>query len=64
MPGIFNDEGCNIEPIWPYRYATNRICSADRAFRSLKWPALLRRERLATKQMRFADTATMILDRP
>jgi len=64
MPGIFDDEGREAEPIWLNPFGTWPIWPLHSVAHGLKWPALRRHSRLASSQMGHADTTTMILNRP
>jgi len=64
MPGIFDDEGRETDPIWSNPFRTRPIWPLDSVAQGLKWLALRRLSRLASGQMGHADATTMILNRP
>jgi len=64
MPGIFDDEQRETEPIWSNPAGTRIIWPLDVVAKGLKWPTLRRLSRLASRQMSHASTATMNLNRP
>ncbi len=64
MPGIFDDEQGNADPILANPHGTLQILPLDIVANSLKWPALRRFPRLAKGKICDAGATTMILNRP
>ena len=64
MQGIFNDEGGDSGQIRTYPFGTPPISPLDSVANRLKWPALRRDPRLASRQMGCADTPILIVNRP
>ena len=64
MPGIFDDERRVTGPIWSNPTGTRPLWLLDVVAKDLKWPALRRLSRLASRQMGHANAETMNLNRP
>ncbi len=64
MPGIFDDERRETGPIWPNPAGTKPICLLDVVANGLKWPTLRRHSRLASRQIGYANAATIANQRP
>ena len=64
MPGIFDHERGDPEPIRANPFGTWPIWPLDYVAKSLKWPTLRHFPRLARSQMGYAGGTTMILNRP
>ena len=64
MPGIFDDERRETEPIWSNPVGTRPICLLDVVAKGLKWPTLRRLSRLASRQMGHANAVTITVHRP
>ncbi len=63
MPGIFEDEWREIEPIPSNPEGTRRLSPLDVALRGLKGAALQRRSKLASNEWRHASTTTTFVNR-
>ncbi len=64
MPGIFDDEQGNTDPIWANPFGTLQILPLYVVAKSLKWPALRRFPRLAKGKICNAGATTIVLSRP
>ena len=62
MSGIYDDEHRDTGPIWPNPEGTRPICLLDVVAKGLKWQALRRLSRLASRQMGHANATTMNVD--
>jgi len=64
MPGIFDDEHRNPEPIWPNPSGTRSHWPLDVVPKRLKWSTHPRLSRLASGQYGHAGTLPLILNSP